>query len=69
MVVQLVKNPRARRVDLDWKDSPGKGNDDLFQYSGLENSGPGPTQSMGSQITGHYWATFTFLGLPLWFSW
>ena len=39
-MVQLVKNPPAMRVDLGWKDSPGKGNNDLFQYSGLGNSGP-----------------------------
>ena len=57
------------RVDLGWKDSPGKGNNDLFQYSGLGNSDPGPTQSMGLQIIGHDWVTFTVLGLPLWLSW
>ena len=41
-VAQLVKNPPAMRdtwvQSLGWKDSPGEGNSNPLQYSGLENS-------------------------------
>lgn len=65
LVAPIIKNLPAMQVDLGWKDSPGKVNDDLFQYSGLENSGPDPTQSMGPQIIGHDLGDFHFL----WLSW
>ena len=42
---------------------PGKGNNYLLQYSGLENSKdeePGRLRSKGLQQVRHHWATFTF---------
>ena len=49
-------NPGSRR-------SPGEGNDNLFQYSCLENctAGPGGLWSIGSQRVGHHTTYYTTL--------
>ena len=64
LLAQLVKNLPAVWETQVWllggEDSPGEGNGNPLQYSGLENSvdkGPGGQQSMGLQRVRHNWAT------------
>ena len=67
LVAQTVKNLPAMQEILGWEDSPGEGNGNPLQYSGLENSCLGNSclawrpQSMGSQRVRHNWATFISL--------
>ena len=56
LVAQMVENRLAMRETwvrfLGWEDSPGEGNGNPLQYSGLENPMDG-LQSLGSQGVGY----------------
>ena len=56
LVAQMVKNRLAMQETwvrfLGWEDSPGEGNGNPLQYSGLENPMDG-LQSLGSQGVGY----------------
>ena len=56
LVAQMVENRLAMQETwvrfLGWEDSPGEGNGNPLQYSGLENPMDG-LQSLGSQGVGY----------------